>query len=308
MTGWSRRSRRRETTRGSRSSGTSAALLWWIRAQSAEAERAWRRAADEALQAGDERMLSDAVGWEASSMAVGPTPVDAAIVRCQEIRAILNGDPWAEALALQPLASLHAMRGEFSSAFELLDESLGDARRVRPDGGRRGLASGGVRGDAGGRSRARRAAAESRPARPGADGRAGGARVDRGLPRAVAARWPDATARRTGLRGAVRPRDGRRRLAPQVVWRQVRARVLARRGDAGGRVELAREAVEIAMTTDHLNIQADAMVDLAHRARGSRGREDAADRARDRRRASTRPRAMRVRAREARPACSRSVL
>ena len=43
------------------------ALLWWIKAQSGEAERAWRRAADEALQAGDERMLADAVGWEASS-------------------------------------------------------------------------------------------------------------------------------------------------------------------------------------------------------------------------------------------------
>ena len=56
-------------------------------------------------------------------MALGPTPVDAAIVRCQEIRAILSGDPWAEALALEPLASLHAMRGEFAIAFELLEES-----------------------------------------------------------------------------------------------------------------------------------------------------------------------------------------
>ena len=79
-------------------------------------------------------MLSDAVGWEASSMAVGPTPVDAAIVRCEEIRAILSGDPWAEALALEPLASLHAMRGEFAIAFELLDESLG--RRSRGSGRR----------------------------------------------------------------------------------------------------------------------------------------------------------------------------
>ncbi len=129
------------------------ALLWWIKAQSAEAERAWRRAADEALQAGDERMLSDAVGWEAASTAVGPTPVDAAIVRCEEIRAILKDDPWAEGLALQPLASLHAMRGEFSKAFELLDESIGDAGRLRPDGGRRRLASGSVRGDAGRRPR-----------------------------------------------------------------------------------------------------------------------------------------------------------
>ena len=99
------------------------ALLWWIKAVSGEAERAWRRAADEALQAGDERMFSDAVGWEAASTAVGPTRVETAIVRCGEIRAILKNDPWAEALALQPLASLHAMRGEFDVAFSLLDES-----------------------------------------------------------------------------------------------------------------------------------------------------------------------------------------
>ena len=55
-------------------------------------------------------------------MAVGPTPVDIAIVRCGEIREILRDDPWAEALALQPLAGLHAMRGDFDHAFEL--ESL----------------------------------------------------------------------------------------------------------------------------------------------------------------------------------------
>ena len=39
--------------------------------------------------------------------------------------------------------------------------------------------------------------------------------------------------------------------------------MLARRGDAQRAVELGREAVKIAMTTDHLNIQADALVDLA---------------------------------------------
>ena len=99
------------------------ALLSSIKAVSGEAERAWRRAADEALLAGDERMFSDAVGWEAASTAVGPTRVETAIVRCGEIRAILKNDPWAEALALQPLASLHAMRGEFDVAFSLLDES-----------------------------------------------------------------------------------------------------------------------------------------------------------------------------------------
>jgi ATP/maltotriose-dependent transcriptional regulator MalT len=49
----------------------------------------------------------------------------------------------------------------------------------------------------------------------------------------------------------------------QAVWRQVRARVLAARGQSGRALELARDAVEIAMATDHLNLQADSLVDLA---------------------------------------------
>ena len=184
------------------------ALLWWIKAQSGEAERAWRRAADEALQAGDARMLSDAVGWEASSMAVGPTPVGRAIVRCEEIRAILKDDPWAEALALQPLASLHAMRGEFSTAFELLDESAAtlagfgptvDAAVSHPEVFVAMLA---------GDLDARRAAPEGGPADPGADGRAGRARVDRGLPRAG----------RAG--GRTRPRGGQASRDAAPPWRR----------------------------------------------------------------------------------------
>ena len=62
---------------------------------------------------------------------------------------------------------------------------------------------------------------------------------------------------------------------PQAAWRQVRARVLAARGQSGRALDLARDAVEIAMTTDHPNLQADSLVDLAlvHEAGG--GREDA---------------------------------
>jgi ATP/maltotriose-dependent transcriptional regulator MalT len=49
----------------------------------------------------------------------------------------------------------------------------------------------------------------------------------------------------------------------QVAWRQVRARVLAGRGQARRGLDLAREAVEMARATDHLNLQADAIIDLA---------------------------------------------
>ena len=43
----------------------------------------------------------------------------------------------------------------------------------------------------------------------------------------------------------------------------MRARVLAARGQSGRALKLARDAVEIAMATDHPNLQADSLVDLA---------------------------------------------
>ena len=238
------------------------ALLWWIKCQSGEAERAWRRAADEALQAGDERMLSDAVGWEASSMALGPTPVDAAIVRCQEIRAILSGDPWAEALALEPLASLHAMRGEFAIAFELLEESSAalagfgptvDAAVSHPEAF--------VAMVAGDLERAERVLRTGCRVLEQMGERAVLASTQGYLAQVLLVMGRDRDADRLARRCAALATDDD--ASPQVIWRQVRARVLARRGHAQRAVELARAAVEIAMTTDHLNIQADALVDLA---------------------------------------------
>ena len=52
-------------------------------------------------------------------------------------------------------------------------------------------------------------------------------------------------------------------LSTQIVWRSVRARVLAGRGLAEDAESLAREAVRLAAQTDRLNHHADALVDLA---------------------------------------------
>ena len=51
--------------------------------------------------------------------------------------------------------------------------------------------------------------------------------------------------------------------APQMLWRQVRARVLARRDEHAEAERLAREAVAIGDETDCLNWQGDAYADLA---------------------------------------------
>jgi tetratricopeptide (TPR) repeat protein len=51
-------------------------------------------------------------------------------------------------------------------------------------------------------------------------------------------------------------------LFTQAMWRGTRAKLLARRGDADAE-RLARESVELSLETDCLNLQADALVDLA---------------------------------------------
>jgi class 3 adenylate cyclase/tetratricopeptide (TPR) repeat protein len=50
---------------------------------------------------------------------------------------------------------------------------------------------------------------------------------------------------------------------PQMLWRQVRGKVLARRGELEEGERLAREAVALAAETDMLNAHADALIDLA---------------------------------------------
>jgi tetratricopeptide (TPR) repeat protein len=50
---------------------------------------------------------------------------------------------------------------------------------------------------------------------------------------------------------------------PQMLWRQVRARVLAGRGEHDEAERLAREAVALAEVTDMLNLHADALISLA---------------------------------------------
>ena len=51
-------------------------------------------------------------------------------------------------------------------------------------------------------------------------------------------------------------------LSSHAMWRGTRARVLARRND-GDAERLARESVYLSLETDSLNVQADALVDLA---------------------------------------------
>jgi tetratricopeptide (TPR) repeat protein len=63
-------------------------------------------------------------------------------------------------------------------------------------------------------------------------------------------------------------------VAAQVLWRGARAMLLARRGDVESGEALAREAVDLALRTDRVDTQTDALMDLAEVLRvGGRGGE-----------------------------------
>ena len=92
-------------------------------ARAAAAAEAWDKAAEHARRAGDEDERSEILSWVASSMFFGPTPVPEGIRRCEEIRAEVVGNPGSEAWALRSLAGLHAMEGRFELARTLLAEA-----------------------------------------------------------------------------------------------------------------------------------------------------------------------------------------
>ena len=75
---------------------------------------------------GDERELFAILGWRATAAVLGPTPVDDAIRRCEAFRELVGASPVAVALEVNPLASLHAMQGDF----ELAERSCSEANET----------------------------------------------------------------------------------------------------------------------------------------------------------------------------------
>jgi class 3 adenylate cyclase/tetratricopeptide (TPR) repeat protein len=238
------------------------ALSEWVQGQVAKAEEAWRRGAEHARQAGEERELFEILDWRASAAPIGPTPVMEAIKRCSEIREEVQGSPLAVAQMLPPFAELHAMQGDFGAARSLIREAdaiHGELGRIYTVALAHFEAS--VEMLAG-----HPAVAEER-LRRAYD------RLDEMGEKALFAttaamlaealyrqgRFEEAETLCWASRNAAAAEDP----SAQVVWRGVQAKILARRGNHVDAVRLAREAVSLGDATDMVNLQGDALVDLA---------------------------------------------
>jgi class 3 adenylate cyclase/tetratricopeptide (TPR) repeat protein len=234
----------------------------WSRSQYAMMEDALGRARGYAQRVGDRRTMSWILGTMCRVALVGPLPVDAGIRRCLAIREQHRGEPTLQPVIDSMLAVLEAMRGRFARAREQyrrshlalheLDLNV-QLAAFRMYAGWAELIAG-------------QPTAAERELRVGCEAleRMGEqsylSTTAAFLARAVFSQGRyDEAERLTRVSDDAASDDD---LITQAMWRGTRARVLARRGEADAE-RLARESVELSLETDCLNMQADALVDLA---------------------------------------------
>jgi class 3 adenylate cyclase/tetratricopeptide (TPR) repeat protein len=229
-----------------------------------EVASAAERAVWHAERAGDERQRRHAASQYAIAACWGPIPVPEAIAQCKDILERSHGDRRTVGLVKNLLGRLEAMRGDFPRARRLARE----ARNTLEDMGKSvvtastSLESSGIEllaGDAG--------AAERHLRRDYVALEEMGERylllptVAAELAHALAelGRYDEAE-RYTGLAEELVAEDDRE---AQALWRRVRARILARRGEIEAALELAHEAADLLRGTDALVARADSLVVLS---------------------------------------------
>jgi DNA-binding SARP family transcriptional activator len=234
----------------------------WAQARTAAAAAAWEQASEHARLAGEEHERAVILCWVASSTWFGPVPVDAGIRRCDEIREDVKGHLASEAETLRPLAGLHGFAGRFDVARSLFAASnaafdeLGlrlNSVLSHPEAVVEILA-----GNFGVAELRLRSGYETLEAMGEKALRSTTAAL---LARAIYAQGRSAEAEQfTELSEELaEPSD----LLTQIIWRGVRARLIAERGGFDDAESLAREAVTLAERTDLVNFHADALIDLA---------------------------------------------
>jgi tetratricopeptide (TPR) repeat protein len=235
--------------------------LAWHAGRVESADQAWRETADSALPAGDQQALFEVIGWRALAAVLGPTQVDEAIDRCEEFREIVQSSPIATASTLNPLALLHAMKGEFDVADRLLDEA---GQMLRELGGLRSGVShleAWVRLLAGQPEVAEARLREDVETLSSMGEGSALATTTALLAQAAYAqgRLAEASARCQTVERIAAPED----TMTQAIWRGVQAKVRAREGRCAEAEELAASAVALVEPTELVSHRGDALLDLA---------------------------------------------
>jgi len=260
-----------------RALGLAAVLRLWD-GQAATAIDELERAARHAHAGGDRAQEVESLRFLLVAVLHGPIPVASALERVEGIGRRVRRHRRLEVTIMQTRAHLEAMRGHFDAARELIAEAQSSAHELglEMDLAARVLRSAGeielLAGDPPAAERAVRPACEALERMgvwthlasvvPGfADALYAQGRGAEAVPSIeLAARWTvweDVEA--------------------QIGLRRVRAKLLAQQGDLAAAERLARDATELAARTDHLDLHAKALADLAEVLRlAGRPRESAA--------------------------------
>jgi class 3 adenylate cyclase/tetratricopeptide (TPR) repeat protein len=248
----------------------------WIAGRVKRADDAWSRAAECARRAGDERELFDVLGLRATAAVFGPMPVDEAIAGVEGFRDVVKASPVAVAWTLNPLALLHAMRGERELAERYLGEANETLDRLGTLGSSVSHLEALVRMAAGEPARAEVALRADVETLRSMSGTGALATTTAMLAQAVYAQGRIDEA--DDLCRAAADTAAADDIVTQAIWRGVRAKVLASRGLGDEGEALAREALALVEPTDLLVHHADAMLDLAE-VLGARARDEPFERA-----------------------------
>ena len=233
------------------------ALAHWFAGRCQAAGDAWVHAAEHARVSGAGSALPDMLAWVASSAQLGPEPVPTAIARCLQILDETPDHPLWQAFIRRPLAHLYALRGEFDRSravfaecrqtLDEMSETIHSAARDRE------AEAALLEGDA---ARAEEMLRESmRRLQKMGD------RFMLSFSASVLARSVEAQGRAaeaSDLTFAAERLAVEGDILAQVSWRVVRARILTQQSQLHEAERIAREAVELAASTDWLVGRGDA--------------------------------------------------
>lgn len=242
-------------------------LLGWVHGTACQygaAENAVEQAVDHARLAGDRRGESRNLMSLALSALYGPTRVPAAIAVARRIATDVGDDRRAQGVVLCALAHLYALVGQFSEArslYQTARETLHElggsmmAATVSVDSGRVELLAGDP-------------VLAERELR--ADYEVLAAAGERYTLSTIAAMLAEAVLLRGNVEEALDLTTQSEELSAeddvesQNLWRRVRARILAGRGDTAGALALVNQAHRLVEKTDALLLKANTLLDLAN--------------------------------------------
>jgi predicted ATPase len=239
-------------------------LVQLTKTQFGPAEEAWEKAAAHAQRAGDNRDEMESRSWVPLAVWAGPTHVDEGLSRARQVAERAAGDKKAVSSALAAQATFEASLGRFEEARDLLRRARALLEEVALTvwiAGPLTQFAAWVELLAGEPAAAERELRSGYGTLKEIGEMAWLSTVVAILAEAVYAqgRYDEAEA----LTRESEELAGSEDSLSQVLWRSVRAKVLARRGEAAEAERLAREAAALAETTDFLHLRWHAQMTLA---------------------------------------------